>query len=442
MSKTLFVTGKLAREALQNILKKIELPFSHDVAVLPISVAALMNVTWVASKLTDLKGADTVILPGLCQGDEELLSKALGVKVIKGPKDLKDLPGFFGLAAHQTRVGPNVQILAEIVDAHRLSLEEIAEKAAGYKAKGASIIDLGGPVRGAIPNVSEIVTMLKGLGYRVSLDTFDEETALKANEAGIDLYLSINGSNMDLADKMSCPVVVIPDFEDKSIDSLVRNVTRLKEMGKRYIADPVLDPLPFGLSRSIHRFVEYRSRFPEDEMLMGTGNLTELTEADSTGINALLLGICSELNVNYVLTTEVVSWARGAVREAYIASALNESAKQSGMLPKGFGFGLVTVRDVPFESYSEEEIINIHRQVTDKNFRIFVIGDCIYIFNNSVFLRGKDAGELFGELNVTDPGHAFYLGRELERASLAAKLGKKYVQERPLNWGYLSSDDI
>ena len=33
-------------------------------------------------------------------------------------------------------------------------------------------------------------------------------------------------------------------------------------------------------------------------MLMGTGNLTELTEADSTGINALLLGICSELNVN------------------------------------------------------------------------------------------------------------------------------------------------
>lgn len=108
MSKTLFVTGKLAREALQNILKKIELPFSYDVAVLPISVAALMNVTWVASKLTDLKGADTVILPGLCQGDEELLSKALGVKVIKGPKDLKDLPGFFGLAAHQTRVGPNV----------------------------------------------------------------------------------------------------------------------------------------------------------------------------------------------------------------------------------------------------------------------------------------------------------------------------------------------
>ena len=39
-------------------------------------------------------------------------------------------------------------------------------------------------------------------------------------------------------------VVVIPDFEDKSIDSLVRNATRLKEMGKRYIADPVLDPLP------------------------------------------------------------------------------------------------------------------------------------------------------------------------------------------------------
>mgnify|MGYP001186365034 CR=1 FL=1 len=442
MSKALFVTGKLAQEALQNILKKIELPFSYDVAVLPISVAALMNVTWVASKLTDLRGADTVILPGLCQGDEEVLSKALGVRVIKGPKDLKDLPGFFGLAAHQTRVSPNVQILAEIVDAHKLSLNEITERAAYYKAQGASLIDLGGPVKGSIPNVGEIVATLKGLGYKVSLDTFDEATALEADKSGIDLYLSVNGSNMEMARKMSCPVVVIPDFEDKTVSSLVKNVEILQEMGKSYIVDPVLDPLPFGLAGSIHRFVEYKARYPEDEMLMGTGNLTELTEADSTGINALLLGICVELNVNYVLTTEVVSWARGAVREAHLAGMLNESAKQSGVLPKGFGFGLVTIKDLPFESYSEEEIVNIHKNVTDKNFRIFVIGDYIYVFNNSIFLKGKEAGELFAKLDVSDPGHAFYLGRELERASLAARLGKKYVQERPLNWGYLSGDDI
>ena len=54
-------------------------------------------------------------------------------------------------------------------------------------------------------------------------------------------------------------------------------------------------------------------------MFMGIGNLTELTEADSTGINALLLGICVELKVRYVLTTEVIGWAKGAVKESMLA---------------------------------------------------------------------------------------------------------------------------
>ncbi|MGB3995680.1 MAG: DUF6513 domain-containing protein, partial [Acetomicrobium sp.] len=46
MSKTLFVTGKLACEALNNILRRINPPFEYEVVVLPISVAALMNVSW------------------------------------------------------------------------------------------------------------------------------------------------------------------------------------------------------------------------------------------------------------------------------------------------------------------------------------------------------------------------------------------------------------
>ena len=32
-------------------------------------------------------------------------------------------------------------------------------------------------------------------------------------------------------------------------------------------------------------------------MLMGIGNLTELTAADSTGVNALLIAICQELGI-------------------------------------------------------------------------------------------------------------------------------------------------
>ena len=72
---------------------------------------------------------------------------------------------------------------------------------------------------------------------------------------------------------------------------------------------PFLTPFPlaFRVDRTLRRI---QKALPDDEMFMGVGNLTELTEADSTGINAILLGICAELEINYVLTTEVTSWAR------------------------------------------------------------------------------------------------------------------------------------
>jgi hypothetical protein len=42
---------------------------------------------------------------------------------------------------------------------------------------------------------------------------------------------------------------------------------------------------------------------------------------------------------------------------------------------------------------------------------------------------------------VQEPTHAFYLGKELARASLAMTLGKTYRQEGALAWGYLTPAD-
>jgi hypothetical protein len=70
-----------------------------------------------------------------------------------------------------------------------------------------------------------------------------------------------------------------------------------------------------GLSLSIDALVELRRRRPDAEMLMGIGNLTELTEADSTGITALLIGFCQEVGIGAVLTTEVIGWAHGVVKK-------------------------------------------------------------------------------------------------------------------------------
>ena len=38
---------------------------------------------------------------------------------------------------------------------------------------------------------------------------------------------------------------------------------------------------------------------------MGTGNLTELTDCDSSGVNAIAMGLVSELSINEILVVQV-----------------------------------------------------------------------------------------------------------------------------------------
>jgi dihydropteroate synthase-like protein len=438
MPEYLFVTGRLAADALKATLDRMEPDFEYEVEVLNISVAALMDTRWIARHLTDAHGCHQVMIPGWCQGDLSTIEEPLGVPVIRGPKDLKALPAFFG--REQVREGYGeyqVKILAEIVEAYRMSWEDILARAEYYRASGADIIDLGCPVRSGFPGVAEVVAGLKGRGFVVSLDTFDHETILRADEAGLDMLLSINSTNMDLAPRLHCKVVVVPDF-DEGLESLEHNAAQLEEWGVPYVLDPILNPLSFGFTESIHRFYEMRRRHPEAEILMGLGNLTELTDADSTGINALMAGVITELGIDYVLTTEVISWAQGAVRELDLARKLMYYAHQNRVLPKEIDDSLITVKDPPHEHYAEAELRRMHQQLRDRNFRIFTDDNWVYVFNRDVFIRGTSPDEIFAQLNVSDASHAFYLGRELERSALAVRLGKKYVQEDELRWGYLS----
>jgi dihydropteroate synthase len=176
-------------------------------------------------------------------------------------------------------------------------------------------------------------------------------------------------------------------------------------------------------------------------MLMGVGNLTELTAADSTGVNALLVAVCEELGVRSVLTTEVIPWARGCVREIDIARRLMHYAVAGRTIPKGIDDRLVTVKDPVILAYSEAELRALQAAITDPNFRIFADREAITVFNHERFVRGTDIQAIFAELDVGDPAHAFYLGKELARASLAVTLGKTYRQEGALWWGYLTPPD-
>jgi dihydropteroate synthase len=192
---------------------------------------------------------------------------------------------------------------------------------------------------------------------------------------------------------------------------------------------------------SLERYAEVHRRFPNATQLMGIGNLTELTAADSTGVNALLMAIAEEVGVRAVLTTEVIPWARGAVREIDVARRLMHYAVQQKRVPKGIDDRLVTVKDPTILAYSEAELRELQRAVTDPNFRIFTDRDTITVFNNELFVRGTDIQEIFAQLGVDEATHAFYLGRELMKAKLAITLGKTYRQEGSLNWGYLTPED-
>ncbi len=192
---------------------------------------------------------------------------------------------------------------------------------------------------------------------------------------------------------------------------------------------------------SLERYAEVHRRHPLAQQMMGIGNITELTSADTTGVNALLIAICEELGVRAVLTTEVIPWARGAVREIDIARRLMHYAVRQRTLPKGVDDRLLTVKDPAILEYSEAELRELHAAVKDPNFRIFTDRSTITVFNDEIFIRGTDIQDIFSRLGVEEGTHAFYLGRELMKAKLAITLGKTYRQEGALSWGYLTPPD-
>ena len=460
--RLLFITGRLAEPAVRGTVRAVaaERGFDYAVAVVGVQVAAFLHTKLllnrlpaVLDRLSDGAGGgtfDRALLPGTCDADPAVLAERFGFPFEVGPRDVADLPQYFGRAAVPPDLSMyDLEILAEINHAPRLPEAELLRIAGGYRDAGADVIDVGCVPGEPWGGIGDAVRRLRDAGHRVSVDSFDRGEVTAAGRAGAELVLSCNATNVDwaapLAADTGTELVAIPDTPS-DLDSLFRTADRLAAAGVRHRLDPILEPLGFGFAASLGRYLDVRRRRPDAAVLMGVGNLTELTAVDSAGVNVLLAGFCQEQGIRSVLTTQVIDWCRSCVAELDVARRMLRCAADRGTVPKHLTDELVMLRDVRVRDPSPAELADLAASLTDPNFRVFAAGGEVHLMNRLGHWHARDPfaayAAMVGVCGPPESSHAMYLGFELQKAATALTLGKRYVQDRPLDWGLLTEEAI
>jgi hypothetical protein len=433
----LFLTGKLAEKSLTRVLESMApAPFTWRVHQLGVSVAALMTADMIERRLPDAMGADRIVVPGRCRGDLAALSTRLGVPVARGPEELVDLPEFFGRRARAHDLSSyDTLIFAEIVEAPQLDVARIEARARELTASGADVIDLGCLPQTPFPHLGEAVAHLKQLGFKVSVDSLEPDELLRGGRAGADYLLSLREDTLWIADEVAATPILIPR-EPGDLPSLERAIDALERKGRACFADPVLDPIHFGFTDSLARYHALRRARPAVPIMMGIGNLTELTYADTMGMNALLFGIASELRIGAVLVVQVSEHARSVVREADIARRIMFAARADHALPKGYSQAMLALHEKHPFPHTPDSIAELAAGVRDANFRVMLSEQGVHVFNRTEHRCATDPFAFWPLPELEDDAaHAFYLGVELARAQIAWQLGKRYAQDEELRWG-------
>jgi dihydropteroate synthase-like protein len=282
-----------------------------------------------------------------------------------------------------------------------------------------------------------------------------EVEIITASNAGADLILSICGSTLDLVPSIDTPVVVVPlESPDKERPVETKEklgmLTRFSERLGDYdiVVDPLIEPIGRGFSESIRAYLELPAHLPNIPTLMGVGNVTELADVDSIGMNAILAAIAVETNTSLLLTTENSSKTRGSVRELQRACQMMFFSREKGVPPKNIGLDLLKFkekisREYPVEIPREKIMATPHPQSSSLDgghYHIAIKNSLINTIyrdaEREVDILGKSAKIIAGELEAQGllPGsmHAFYLGCELTKAEMALQLTRSYLQDKPL----------
>lgn len=365
--------------------------------------------------------------------------------------------------------GPVLRVFAEVLNAPLLSPEELAREARRYRGAGADVIDVGmlseDPRPRAVRKLLRAVR--RAVDAPVSVDTLDREEVVAALKARADAILSLTPSMAEAAERLldvegarEAAYVLIP-FEprgrgrmraEERVEVLVEAVRRMREAGlRRVLADPLLDPpVSPGCLEGLRACQLLRERAPDVPVVLGAGNVTELIDADSHGVNALLASLAVEVGASAILTTEGSRKTRGCVEEAVKAAKMASLARARGSPPKDLGVDLLVVKEKRRRGVDVElppKVVEAGgaeepRRDPAGSFRIGVDeerGLLVAVHyppgsaSPSLAVIGRRALEVrdsIVELGlVSDLKHAFYLGYELAKAEVALSLGRSYVQD-------------
>ncbi len=441
--KIIFLTGKLAERQLRRILSSMKPQFSYQINQIGVNVAALMSENIIMRRLDKTQVADRIIVPGKFRGNLKKLSRYFNIPVERGPDDITHLPDYFGIKKPDEELKDyDCEIFAEIVDAADISIRKILSIAKEYSNQGANVIDLGCMPDTRFDHLEESVRALKSKGFRVSIDSADSEELIRGSKSGADYILSINENNINILDQIKSIPIIIPS-KSGDLKSLKRTIKVFKSKKRDFFADPILDPIHYGFADSVKRYIELRKDFPEIKIFMGTGNLTELTDSDSAGVNATLMGLVSELSVNAVLVVQVSGHCKNSIKETDAARKIMFFSKENKRLPFRIDNSLMGLAERKPSRKTRKEIKEIKNLIKDKNFRIYLGEKGINVFNSDLHFVDTDPFDFYDKLNIeNDASHAFYLGVELARAQIAWDLGKDYDQDNELKWGVASKNAI
>jgi dihydropteroate synthase-like protein len=321
-----------------------------------------------------------------------------------------------------------------------------------FIARGADIIDLGATLDTRPEQVRRTVSLAKTFTTApISIDTLDPELINEGVEAGADIVLSLNSKNMEIAGpivaRTGTAAVIIPD-EGNRLESLVRNIEAARRLGiEKIIADPILDPVGHNIAESIVRYYEFHRMYPQTPVFLGVGNVTELMDVDTIGVNAILCGIGAEAGASILFTPEFSDKAQGSIRELKRASQMMQLSTIRESSPKDLGLDLLYIKekrrstDFPLPE-------NAIRARASKNWlvdpagpiRIRIVpdiisgnGGVIVAEHEKASVIGKNAREVLDTLLeleiISRLDHAAYLGRELEKAELALQFNRSYAQD-------------